>query len=147
MKWQFGLTLKKEKFNDFKKDLENSIEKSDIIPIIYIDKELKIKNLKTETIEELHKLEPFGAGNKAPQFVFKNMKIISLKTLSEGKHLKLILQEESNTIEAIGFNLGKYSEDYLIGDKIDVVGHVENNSYNGENKLQINMKDIMKSLG
>lgn len=42
--------------------------------------------------------------------------------------------------------MGNLSEDYLIGDKIDVCGMLENNKYNGEEIIQINMQDIMRSV-
>jgi len=45
-----------------------------------------------------------------------------------------------------GFNLGYLSEEYLIGDTIDVVGTLEVNCYNGETTIQINIKDMMKSI-
>ena len=38
------------------------------------------------------------------------------------------------------------AEDYRIGDKIDVVGVLEINHFNGIDTLQINLKDIMKSI-
>ena len=41
--------------------------------------------------------------------------------------------------------MGAYSEEFLIGDKIDVVGILEINSFNGIESVQINMKDIRKS--
>ena len=34
----------------------------------------------------------------------------------------------------------------MIGDRIDVVGTLEINAYNGREMVQINVKDIMKSL-
>jgi len=40
---------------------------------------------------------------------------------------------------------GKYSEEYLIGDKVDIIGLLEINSFNGTDSVQINMKDIRKS--
>ena len=42
--------------------------------------------------------------------------------------------------------MGKIAEDYRIGDKIDVVGTLEINSFNGVDSLQINIKDVMKSV-
>ena len=66
-------------------------------------------------------------------------------SLSEGKHLNLTLKDGNTIINAIGFNMGSYSEEYLIGDKIDVVGILEINSFNGIENVQINMRDIRKS--
>ena len=90
-------------------------------------------------------LEPFGEANKTPIFIYKNLRIDSIRALSEGKHLKLTLKDGNTIINAIGFNMGEYSEEYLIGDKIDVVGLLEINSFNGIESVQINMKDIRKS--
>ena len=81
-----------------------------------------------------------------PIFAFRNLKIDSIRALSEGKHIKLTLKDNNNIINAIGFNLGKIAEDYRIGDKIDVVGTLEINSFNGVDSLQINIKDVMKSV-
>ena len=97
-------------------------------------------------VESLKELEPFGEENKMPVFAFKNLKIDSIRALSEGKHLKLTLKDNKNMVNAIGFNLGELSNEYKIGDKVDVVGNLEINSFNGVDNIQINIKDVMKSL-
>ena len=88
-------------------------------------------------VESLKELEPFGEGNKMPVFAFKNLKIDSIRALSEGKHLKLTLKEGNTVVNAIGFNMGELVEDYRIGDRIDVVGVLEVNTFNGVDTLQI----------
>ena len=97
-------------------------------------------------VNSLKQLEPFGEENKNPLFVFKNLKIDSIRALSEGKHLKLTLKDNKNIVNAIGFNLGSLASEYKIDDKIDVVGNLEINSFNGVDNIQINIKDLMKSL-
>ena len=42
--------------------------------------------------------------------------------------------------------MGNLAEEYKIGDKIDVAGMLEINSFNGIDSVQINLKDIMKSI-
>ena len=118
----------------------------EIVPIIQIDSKLELSNLSKEMVESLKELEPFGEGNKTPIFVIKNLKIDSIRALSEGKHLKMTLKENNTMINAIGFNLGDLVNDYRIGDKIDVVGVLEINTFNGVESIQINLKDIMKSI-
>ena len=90
-------------------------------------------------------LEPFGEANKTPVFIYKNLRIDSIRALSEGKHLKLTLKDGGHIINAIGFNLGHLTNDYLIGDKVDVLGTLEINSFNGNELIQINLNDIRKS--
>lgn len=138
-----GLSLKKEKYNDFKlafEEIAKSKNIQQIIPVIKIDSIITAKDVNKKTIEELEMLEPFGEKNKNPIFVYKNLKIDSIRALSEGKHLKLTLKDDNLLINAIGFNLGHLSEEYLIGDKIDIAGNLEINKYgrrrNSSNKYK-----------
>ena len=143
-----GLSLKKSVFEEFKMNFENLAKDAhteEFIPVIKIDKEINLKDITIENVKNLSLLEPFGEANKTPIFIYKNLRIDSIRALSEGKHLKLTLKDGNTIINAIGFNMGEYSEEYLIGDKIDVVGILEINSFNGIESVQINMKDIRKS--
>lgn len=127
-----GLSLKKEKYNDFKSAFEEMAKSKNIqqiIPVIKIDSIITAKDVNKKTIQDLEMLEPFGEKNKNPIFVYKNLKIDSIRALSEGKHLKLTLKDDNLLINAIGFNLGYLSEEYLIGDKIDIAGNLEINKY------------------
>lgn len=144
-----GVTVKKDNLDQFENDIEKIAEESnikDIVPIINIDAEIDLNNINKDIVESLNALEPFGEGNKMPLFAYRNLKINSIRALSEGKHLKLTLKDNNNIINAIGFNMGYLVNDYLIGDKVDVVGVLEINTFNGVDNLQINLKDIMKSI-
>ena len=143
-----GLSLKKDNFDEFKKVFEEIAKEAnteEIVPVIKIDKEINLKDITLESVKSLKLLEPFGESNKTPIFIYKNLRIDSIRALSEGKHLKLTLKDGNTIINAIGFNMGKYSEEYLIGDKIDVIGVLETNTFNGIESVQINMKDLRKS--
>lgn len=144
-----GISVKREKFKEFKKQLEEIAKNAnidEILPVINIDAKINLSNINKEMIESLKNLEPFGEANKMPMFAFKNLKIDSIRALSEGKHLKMTLKDNNTIISAIGFNMGNLSEEYKIGDKIDVAGILEINSFNGVESLQINIKDIMRSV-
>lgn len=144
-----GLSLEMDKYEEFKKHFEEIAKSKNIkqiLSVINIDCEITKKDLKIETINQINLLEPFGEKNKQPLFIYKNLRIASIRALSEGKHLKLMLKDENDIINAIGFNIGELSEEYKIGDKIDVVGTLELNSFNGQDTIQINVKDIMKSV-
>ena len=143
-----GLSLKKNKFDDFRKAFEEKSKEAnteEIVPVIKIDKEINLKDIYIENVKELNLLEPFGEANKTPIFIYKNLRIDSIRALSEGKHLKLTLKEGNTIINAIGFNMGQYAEEYQLGDKIDVIGVLEINTFNGIESVQINMKDLRKS--
>lgn len=144
-----GLSLKKNNFNRFKEAFEKYVEEKDItgiVPIIEIDKQISLKDIDSNIVKQLDLLEPFGEANRRPIFVYKNLKIDSIRALSDGKHLKMTLKDGNTIVNAIGFNMGQLSKEYMIGDRIDVVGTLEINAYNGREMVQINVKDIMKSL-
>ena len=144
-----GLSLKKKNFNRFKEAFEKYVEEKDItgiVPIIEIDKQISLKDIDSNIVKQLDLLEPFGEANRRPIFVYKNLKIDSIRALSDGKHLKMTLKDGNTIVNAIGFNMGQLSKEYMIGDRIDVVGTLEINAYNGREMVQINVKDIMKSL-
>jgi len=145
-----GLSLAKDDFEDFRKAFEehtNNCNIDEIIPIINIDKQVIDKELTIESVKDLEKLEPYGEANKCPLFLYKNLKIDSIRSLTEGKHMKLTLKtDNNNVITAMGFNMGHRAEEFLIGDKVDIVGMLEINEFNGMENIQFNLKDIMKSL-
>ena len=144
-----GITVDKEKFEEFREKFEeiakeNHIE--EIVPILKIDSIISLDEINKDMVESLKELEPFGEENKNPLFLFKNLKIDSIRALTEGKHLKLTVKENKNIVNAIGFNIGELANEYKIGDKVDIVGNLEINTFNGVDNIQINIKDIMKSL-
>ena len=144
-----GINIKKENFENFKDKLEEIATQKhieDIVPILKIDAQVSLDEISKYMVDSLKELEPFGEENKTPLFVFKNLKIDSIRALSEGKHLKLTLKDSKNIVNAIGFNLGELTNEYKIDDRVDVVGNLEINSFNGMENIQINIKDIMKSL-
>lgn len=145
-----GVSLKTSKFEKFKSDFEKYADKEiteDMLcKTINIDETITKKDIDIETINDLKKLEPYGEGNKKIVVLYKNLRINSIRTLTDGKHLKLLLEDDGIYINAMGFGMGILADCYKIGDKIDVLGNIEINSYNGNNKIQLIINDIRKSI-
>lgn len=140
-----GITIQKDKFEEFKEEFENYAAEchiGDIVPVIQIDEEVELKNINVEDVKSLKLLEPFGEANKMPLFLLRNLKINSIRALSEGKHLKLTLKSDNYIIDAIGFNMGELSTQYLLDDRVDIVGTLDINTFNGNENMQITIKDI-----
>ena len=55
------------------------------------------------------------------------------------------MREDKYIIDAIGFNMGEFSEKFMIDDKVDIIGSLSINSFNGVENMQIILKDIRKS--
>lgn len=144
-----GLTLKKEEFLNFRKAIiEFSKDKlpEDLMPVVKYDAEISTKDISKDTIESLKLLEPYGEANNSPVFVYKNVKVDSVRTLSNDKHLKLNIKDGNCVFNAIAFNMGDRKESIKMGDKVDILHYLELNRYNGYESVQLNVKDIKKSL-
>lgn len=144
-----GVTLQTENFSKFKQEFEKYAQNShicDILPIILIDSIISLKEVTVEEVKQLSLLEPYGEANRMPLFAFKNLKITAIRALSEGKHIKMTVKDENYMVDVIGFQMGNLTQEYCIGDKVDIVGSLEINSYGGVESLQIHLKDIMKSI-
>jgi len=113
-----GLSVKKDKLEALRQKLEHIAKEKQIdkiVSILKIDAQVDLNDINMQTVESLKQLEPYGEENKVPLFAFKNLKIDSIRALSEGKHIKLTLrQDNQNLINVIGFNLGELANNYRI---------------------------------
>lgn len=145
-----GLSLSKNNLEEFSQkiqDISKDIDLEQLVPIIKIDKILTSKDLEVENIKTLKMLEPFGEGNKNPNFLIKNAKITSIRALSEGKHLKIAVNVDGKNIDVIGFKMGELVNNFLIGDKIDIAGTIDINVFNGTANIQMTLINMIKSIG
>ncbi len=145
-----GLSLKAKDYEKFKKEFEDYANKNisnDMMQrVIEIDEEITNKDISFEDIKQIGLLEPFGESNFEPLVLYKNLKINAIRTLSEGKHIKMSLQNENVNMEAIGFNLGDLAQQYQIDDKIDIVGNIGINSFNNKETIQMVITDVRKAI-
>lgn len=144
-----GLSLKTKNFEKFKQTItefakEKNIE--DIQPELVIDSVINASDIDINSIEQIEVLEPFGESNTMPVIMYKNLKVDSIRALSEGKHLKLTLVDGNMYIDAIGFNMGDLSNQYQIGDKVDIVGNIGVNRFRNIENIQVTLKDIRMSI-
>ena len=144
-----GLTMKKEDFEDFRKAIcEYAKDKlpDEAIPLVKYDAEITAKDVTKDTVKELKLLEPYGESNPAPLFAYKNIRVDSIRTLSNDKHLKLNIKDEHRIFSAIAFNMGNLKNSIRMGEKANILCGIELNVYNGLEMLQLNIKDLKKSL-
>lgn len=147
-----GLSIKKDKVNEFRKILneKSKLSKEDFENIINIDAQIPIEKLSLEFAESLERLEPFGKDNPKAKFADKNLYIKNLNMIGNNKNtMKMILNKNGRDIEAIMFNAKKdykYLNDKfkgnIIGNKIDVVFYPDINEFNGKRNLQLRLIDI-----
>ena len=144
-----GMTLKEENYQDFKNAFENEVKNTIhpdlLIPEIAVDLELDFLDINEKFMRILKQFEPFGPENMTPVFMSKNVVDSGYaKTLgNDAEHLKVFVkQNNSSNFNAIGFGLGKKIDIVKNKQYFDAVYVVEENEWNGNVSLQLQLRDI-----
>ena len=106
-----GFTVHNDKIHFLEEILSNSylniknISKKDLLNSYDIEGDLSLVNMRNW--KEIERLAPFGIGNPKPIFIFKNVKIESIKKFGKngsGEHLEITFSDASkNKVKAISF--------------------------------------------
>ena len=148
-----GVTLKKENFDAFYEKLSQLIVEElggkKMYPAVDIDLEITSPDINWELLTEIKKMEPFGKENEEPVFLIKNLEVGDIRVVGNGsKHLKLsVMAEDSPKVfDGIGFGMGeKFFPLVKIGDKVDLVVNLQEDEWNGNRKIQLQIIDLKKA--
>lgn len=144
-----GLSIEEDKIQEFTDEFEDVITKSIVgepKQIIPVDERIDYRNLNIELLKDINTLRPYGQSNKEPIFMYKGLKVKSIRTIKEDKHLKLTLRDDKYQIEALAFSQGNRRDEIRLGDKIDVLCNVDVNTYTTPRTIQLVLQDFKKSV-
>ena len=141
----FSFSEEKVNFETIKKALNKTIDEmlngQKLNPSLDIDLELDIKDLDISLVEEINKLEPFGASNPSPTFAIKNLTLKQKKLMGSTKdHLKLIIDTPNGQKDCVWWSRGDIP--LIAGDKLDIAFAPQLNTFNGVTDIQLIIKDI-----
>lgn len=95
-----------------------------------------------DAVDQLSSLEPFGNGNPTPRVVIQGLTVRESRTLGkENNHLKLSVEQDGLVIEAIGFGMGEDKAKLTPGMRIDLLGELSVNEWNGSRRVQLVFQD------
>lgn len=141
-----GFTVKNENLPELvarlKAIAQEQLAGKDLRQTLSADMEIFLPELNFETLKNLSYLEPTGYGNPDAVFVSRDVKVKASRPVgSEGKHLKLTLDDERGAFfDCIGFRLGPLQKSMPA--RVDVMYTLEANEWNGRTTLQLNLKDL-----
>ena len=143
-----GFTLKKSNLKIFSTFILNNFLKSGVSNnyTFSYDSEISSTAFNKEFFEDINKIQPFGNGNPSPIFLFKNLKVIKKKILSD-KHISVVLKSKIGfSINSISFNsINNEIGEYLLNYKknLNVMGHINENFWNNKKTLQLTIRDLI----
>ncbi len=140
-----GFSIKEEYISELDRRLNEfatSCNCEEKLPQILIDSKITVEDITAANIRKTEVLAPYGAGNKVPVFALMGARIVDVKTLSDGKHCRLLVESDKRLVEAIAFGAGSMASEYYVGDCVDIAGELNINLYNGQVRLQIIVSGI-----
>lgn len=144
-----GLSIEEENISKFIEEFE-SVVTSQVVgetkQIIDVDEQITFRDLNVNLLKDINILKPYGQSNKEPIFIYKNLKVQSICTIKDGKHLKLTLRDSKYQIEALAFLQGQRRDELKLGDKIDVLCNIDLNTYNTPRTIQLILQDFKKAV-
>ena len=109
---QENIPLLDEKLNEY---AQEHMEVQALFPSMDVDFDIRQQDFTEQTVMELERFEPFGCENPMPMFGLRSCQLLTKRLLSDGKHLRLILQKGSCRVEAIGFQMGRWDTPWKKG--------------------------------
>lgn len=147
-----GFSFERNRLAEFESKLKNmssQIELEDSKADVYeIDAELPPSYLTPDLLCLSDKFEPFGEKNPPLLFMAKGLKVVDAMLMGKGEkqHLKIILHNNNYKWPAIFWNEGeRFHRDFEIGDKVDILFHIERNTFNGVETPQLIIIDMKKT--
>jgi single-stranded-DNA-specific exonuclease len=144
-----GMKIKSENIERLRESVNRhaiaNLRDEDLIPEIEIDAVVSSNTLGLQMIEDLKRLEPFGAGNRKPTFVTRDLFLQDEPFVMKEKHLKLKLKDAGGKqFEAVWWDGVEKSKKQTLKPKtrIELAYTPEANSWNGNTRLQLVVEDL-----
>lgn len=108
-----------------------------------IDAHLPSERVTMATVESVGRLQPFGMGNEQPLFRIRNVQMRQYDVIgTDRSHLRLQLGLPGGTLKAVMFGAAERSRELVAARRIDVVGLLKTDTWNGQRRLDFEVKDF-----
>jgi single-stranded-DNA-specific exonuclease len=147
-KYAAGLTLKLENVEAFQRKFEEVVSATLpdhlTVPEVEIDAEIGLDEITSKFVRIIRQFAPFGPGNMAPVFVTRELVDKGMARSVGNNHLRLDVMHKDKQqpcYPAIAFGFGAHLDNVALR-SFDLCYCIEENEWNGNVSLQLNVKDI-----
>jgi single-stranded-DNA-specific exonuclease len=145
-----GLSLHSENVPELETRLIKAVEESGLVLAtdqeLLIDAELPAALLSSDTAKLVESLQPFGQGNRTPLLLIRDLEVRAYDTIGQDKtHLTLQLQTPKGVRRAVSWGAANRSRELISRPTIDIVCAIGIDTWNGQTRLQVEVKDFRPS--
>ncbi len=141
-----GMTIEIDKIPLFREAFIAAVQRrvthDDLIPQTVVDTAVSLPEIDAKYYRIIDQMGPFGPKNRRPVFVSYNCSFKNDARIVGENHLKCNISSNGRSFDAIGFGLGGHLSDILKNKMFTVAFTLEENEWNGQTKLQLQIKGI-----
>ena len=100
--------------------------------------------LTLECVEDLERMEPCGTGNARPRLALLGAALTELSAIGGGRHLRLQLEKQGRTYEAVFFHQTAERVGLHVGDCVDAAFYPQINEFRDRRSVQLLICDLRK---
>jgi single-stranded-DNA-specific exonuclease len=151
-----GFTVSAEKLDALRQFLAerlgDGLDRERLVPELRVDAALSLAAAQGPLIEQVGRLEPFGAGNPEPRFVFPGVRVAYAEMVGDA-HLRCTLADPLGDarLRGIAFRVADTPLGHFLagtrGAAIHVAGHLRRDSWRGGDAVQLSIDDAASALG
>ena len=135
-----GFTIENARIDEVREHLIAAADRAfagrELAPIVEIDCNLPLRQLRGEEIRWLARIGPFGIGNPQPTFLARNVLIVDSRFVGAGdKHRKMRLRDGTVAWGAIAFDCADIAVE--TGDRIDLVYTLDTGRPDGAMEIRV----------
>lgn len=135
------------KFEDVRKAIDESVKRQtngETLPdILNIDLKISADDISVDFVQNIKKLEPFGAENPSPLFAIEDLQVADFKFMGKlQNHLKFICCDKNGKfLECVKWNTTEFPAKK--SDPVKIAFSPEINEFNGRVSVQLLIKDFV----
>ncbi len=144
-----GMTLEIDKVDAFREKFESIVSAiitpEQLIPEIIIDAEINLKDIHSTFYNIFCQMEPFGPDNLRPVFIVRKVVDSGFSKIVKEQHIKFSIKQDNLVFAGIGFGMAEKFPLLESKKPIDIVFTLDENEWNGNKSLQMNVIDLRLS--
>jgi single-stranded-DNA-specific exonuclease len=143
-----GMKIKPENLDAFRRAFcEHAsavLKPEQLVAELNLDGLAELRQVTTALVADLHRLGPFGHGNRKPLLVCKGLELAAppRRVGKTGDHLQLYVRQGSDTIKCIAFGHGPLFDRLQPGVVLDLAFEPTLNEFNGRVSVELAVKDV-----
>ncbi|MEG3030392.1 MAG: single-stranded-DNA-specific exonuclease RecJ [Oscillospiraceae bacterium] len=143
-----GLTIEEKNLEAFRaaiNEVANNHEALAQTESLFIDCQVELDEIDENSVAQISLLAPFGNGNQNPLFMMKEVQLVQIYPVSDGKHIRLKVKNSKGSLQGIMFNVSPQEFAYKTGDILDVCANLSIYQGDSGNMVSVRIKEVRPS--